>query len=132
MSDKYKDAIIEYEAARQSIVDCGKAIGAAGLSPLEWIDGDTCNGGESLCTKRRENKKFFMTDTCIEHYWGCRKEAKALSDETGEDLVAEDIDAIDMCPSCTEVDRLVMVRKKERQRFGIAKRRITQLGKGAR
>ncbi len=128
--DKYKAAIIEYEAARQSIIDCGKAIGAAGLSPIEW-DGDVSTGGKSLCTKRVENKKFFITDTCIEHYWGCRKEAKALSDETGEDLTADDIDIIDMCPSCKEVDRLVMVRKKERQRFGIAKRRITQLGKGA-
>jgi len=128
--DKYKAAIIEYEDARQSIIDCGKAIGAAGLSPIEW-DGQTHTGGKSLCVTHRDGDSPF-SETCLEHYWGCRKEAKEHNDENGGDLTAEDIDIIDMCPSCKEVDRLVMVRKKERQRFGIAKRRITQLGKGAK
>lgn len=125
--DKYKAAIIEYEAARQSIIDCGKAIGAAGQTPIEWIDGETCVGGKPLCSNR--NGGFLDGDHCIERYWQANKEARTILECEGVDVKPE---KVDLCPSCTEVDRLFMVRKKERQRFGVAKRRITQLGKGAK
>lgn len=119
--DKFKSAIIEYEKARQMIIDLGTAIGAAGRSPLEW-DGEICTGGKPLCLTVQGG--FLNADTCIERYWEANKSAV---DGDGYPVEAE---KVPLCLSCTEVDRLIQERKKAKQQFGIAKRRITQIGKG--
>ncbi len=127
--DKFQSAIFQYEKCRQEIISLTRQIGEAGLTPFEW-DGEVSGGGKSRCTGKEDTGLIF-DETCIEMYWGASKEAKEISDKTGEELTAYDIlIEFTLCPSCTEVDRLVIERKKAKQQYGIAKRRISQIGKG--
>ncbi len=121
--NKAEQAIIRYEKARQHIIDLSTEIGQAGQ---HYIDSEG-NGGGSKCSDRRQRDSGFFIDTCIERYW---QENKAAMDAFDEYDVPIEPEHVDLCPSCTEVDRLVIERKQARRHFGHCKVALSNIGKG--
>lgn len=119
--NKYKNAIYEYELRRQNIINLTGAIGDAS----GWFDEITGNSGLN-CTNLVKPENGFLPDTCIERYWKANKEALRVSEETYELVEPK---KVHLCESCTLVDQLVQERKSEKQMFGIAKRRLSAIGK---
>ncbi len=75
----------------------------------------------------------FLTDitTCVQRYWDENKRAYHDDEMCGDGIDrTEDKEVQAMCKSCLEVDHLVQERKKAKHKFGIAKRRLSALGKG--
>jgi hypothetical protein len=114
--DKYQNAIFQYEYWRSEVKQLSGAIGDASV----WFCDETGNGGY-CCSNFKDHN-----ETCINRYWDAAKAARAAYDATGDHVAPE---KVDMCPSCKEIDRLVIERKKAKKEFGVAKRRITQIGK---
>jgi len=122
--DKFQRAILEYESCRQDIVDLARSIGEAGLFPFDEEGG----GGGSRCADQKEDGTL-AERTCLGRYWAESMELRDIYECTGEHIETE---RAELCQSCKEVDRLVNDRKAARQKFGVAKRRISQIGKGLR
>lgn len=120
MTNKYENAIFQYEWWRQEISNISTFIGMAGNFNMD----DDGHGGGTRCTDLKNQAQAMFDSTCVERYWNSRKEAV---DEDGEPFEPE---PVELCSSCRMVDRLVQERKRAKQQFGVAKRRISQLGKG--
>lgn len=112
--DKYQEAIIEHESCRKEVIRLTECIGNAANA---WVEQDTMH---NTCSDYQGS--FPNTTTCIERYWQNNKDERDGDDTTYE--------IEPLCPSCSEVDKLVVERKEVKQKFGIAKRRIGQLARG--
>lgn len=114
--DKYKSAIIEHERCRKEIVRLTSSICTAS-------GGDYDDRGKQLGESCSNYKgSFHNKTTCIERYWQNNKDEREGGDTTYE--------IEPLCPSCSEVDRLIIERKEVKQKFGVAKRRIGQIARG--
>lgn len=129
MTDKYRAACVEYVAAKDEIKRLGKAIGAA----LE------------ACTSARADALFKSGN------FRARFSAEAKAHDDGTHLktaysMAQDPDSYygvfyehhdgdveeylrGVCLHCLKAHQLIQERKAARKRFGIAKRRISMLGR---
>lgn len=114
MLSKYEQAILEYEQARLSIETLTRKIGEASYTYSE-------EGISKNCTDIQHNKR------CIERYWEVNTHNASARElqEYGIELK----ESVKLCPSCTEVDRLIQERKKARQVFGRTKAKLSMLGK---
>lgn len=123
--DKYKLAIIEYESCRKDIAQLTIAIGEESRAPM----GEDGVFSGTKCTNYQGS--FPSSTACIERYWQDNKDWKESEEyeELNEFDYADRV-PVTLCPSCSEVDRLVIERKERKQKFGVAKRRIGQLARG--
>lgn len=122
MSDKALEACVKYERARQEIRNLTHAIGGA---------------SEAKCTDYRGN--HFLGAECIERFWEHNKAQKAhiesladidlYGDEAGEAVPAPEGENPTLCPRCYIIDSLIQKRKEARKQFGIAKRRVSAIGR---
>ena len=130
--DKYQNAIFQYESWRQKIKELTASIGEAAQTPID----NNGNGGMSLCENiglaKSNNSIPFGGITCIEAMWDMNRELATDYEDDDEVNTPADLvgDYEPMCKSCEEVQKLVDERKAAKQQFGIAKRRLSQIGKG--
>lgn len=120
-TDKYKKAIAEYEMARRDILALTDKISRA-IGETDPEDGfytancrDTREGKDCITRSWDRNRK--------QHYAQIEKEN---CDPLGGDI--EQLPPVELCPACHEVQSLVDLRKESKKRFGIAKRRLSQMG----
>ena len=114
--DKYQKAVVTYEKYRHQIAELTKAIDEA----ANWYCTETHQGGPR-CSNSINGQ------TCISAMWEHNK--CLLREGWTKDEIAVESHDMKLCPSCTEVNRLVSERKEAKQQFGIAKRRLSQIGK---
>lgn len=122
-TEKYKNAIYQYAVARRDISSLTAKISMA-TGETDPEDGfytancrDVRDGNDCISRSWAQNRK--------QHY------AQMEKDECGVDGMGdvEQLPPVELCSACTEVQRLVDLRKEAKKRFGIAKRRIAQMGR---
>jgi len=123
-NEKYKNAIYQYEVARRDISALTDKISSA------TGETDQDNGFYTAnCRDVREG------NDCISRSWERNRKqhyAQFAHDECGVDGLGdvEQLPTVTLCPACIFVQQLVDDRKEAKKRFGIAKRRISQMGRG--
>lgn len=120
-TDKYKNAIAEYEIARKDIAALTDKISIS-IGETDPENGfytanchDVIEDKDCIARSWEQNRK--------RHYAQMEKEN---CDPLGGDI--EQLPPVELCPACHEVQRLVDLRKESKKRFGIAKRRLSQMG----
>lgn len=109
--DKYENAIANYERWRQEIQRLTYKIAECSYDFDEGIRYAPC-------------KDLDNGATCVERYWSQRQ---SMAFYFGKEAV-DNVDST-MCGPCKKVDCLVQERKAAKQQFGIAKRRLSAIGK---
>lgn len=115
MSAKALEACVKYEAARKEILRLSQRIGEA---------------SEVKCADYRLGKE------CIERLWDHNRAVKVYADwadygcEAGDEPEGpEESGPPSLCERCAEVDDLVQRRKQAKKMYGIAKRRVSAIGR---
>lgn len=129
MTEKFKLACIEYEAARLEIKRLSDAIGDALAD---------CHIAQQA-TYLRENPEKSLHDAIDAVKVNHLEAAYALnpaedwlySDRLVHANGAPEEYLSEICPHCLSAHKLIQDRKDARKRFGIAKRRISALGRAA-
>lgn len=123
MGAKALEACVKYEQARKEILNLTKAIGEA---------------AEVKCADYRSNS--FLGTACIERLWDHNKAAKDYAEwaadeelygqEAGEEPEGpEETGTPTLCKRCAQVNDLVQRRKQAKKTYGIAKRRVSAIGR---
>lgn len=130
MSDKYKAACREYAAAHAEIKHIAREIGQAfaecdHVQQLAWLKANP--GKEIWAAPQFEHhlKAAYAMDRGPSDSGYGEDRYYANHDDDVEGYLAE------VCPHCLAAHLAIQKRKAARKRFGIAKRRITVLGKAA-
>lgn len=129
MTDKYRAACVEYVAAKDEIKRLGKAIGAAR---------EDCQTAQAAQYLREHPEKGIFDATSAVKVDHLSLAYEMTADPEGYDFgsmyfVHHDGDVEEylrgVCLHCLKAHQLVQSRKEARKRFGIAKRRISMLGR---
>lgn len=123
MSDKYKAACIEYAAAGAEVRRLGKLIGEHCTACYEAQCGTHPEGPASPPIDHLE-LAYAMENAPCDSGHGYQR-IHSNHDDDVEGYLAE------LCPHCLAAHKAIEQRKEVRKRFGIAKRRISILGRVA-
>jgi len=120
MDAKLISAVVAYYHAQQSIKRLTQEIGE---SLGFCLDAQTPPGSDCLFVDHLKNAYAMTRDESYDdEYWTCPK-AYYVTGMPPEDYLAE------TCPYCLTTHKLIQERKEARKQFGIAKRRISALGR---
>ncbi len=114
MTDKYQAACIEYAGASKEVKRLTKAIGNQSLRCFE-ANGDT--------DQEHLKKAYKISSDGFDPYYGCYELTYEHHDGCPESYLLE------TCEHCHKSHLLIQERKEARKRFGVAKRRISVLGR---